>query len=74
MSDLLITRLMRLFGRLGTRQSVEPTPVGWIMLLHVTPTDRPESVHICCVIEVFDGVFRVVSWLLNFLLVYGFSS
>ena len=47
MCVLLITRLLRLVGRLGSRK-----PVG----LLVTPTDRPKSVRNCCVIEVFGGV------------------
>ena len=32
----------------------------------VTPTDRPKSVRIRCVIEVFGGVFYVVTLLFRF--------
>ena len=47
MCVLLITRRLRLVGRLGSR-----TPVAI-----VTPTDRPKSVSNRCVIEGFGGVY-----------------
>ena len=32
----------------------------------VTPTDRPKSVRNCCIIEIFGGVFYVVTMLFGF--------
>ena len=51
MRVLLITRLLCLMGRLGTRKPVN----HWMTV--VTPTDRHKSVRNRCVIEVFGGVF-----------------
>ena len=53
MCVLLITQLLRLVGRLGSRKPVNDT--NWMAL--VTPTDRSNSVRNRCVIEVFVGVF-----------------
>ena len=53
---LLITRLLRLVGRLA-RKPVNHT--SWVAV--VTPTDRPKSVRNRCVIELFCGVVYVVT-------------
>ena len=39
---------------------------GWTWVTAVTPTDRPKSVRNRCVIEVFGGVFYVVTLLFGF--------
>ena len=54
MRVLLITRLLRLMGRVGIPLTGLTTPVGWLSL---PPTDRLKSVRNRCVIEVFGGVF-----------------
>ena len=55
MCVLLITRLLRLVGRLSARKPVNHT--SWVTA--VTPTDRPKSVRNSCVIIVFGGVFML---------------
>ena len=55
MCVLLITRLLRLVGRLSARKPVIHT--SWVTA--VTPTDRPKSVRNSCVIKVFGGVFML---------------
>ena len=68
MCVLLITRLLQLVGRLGTRKPVLPYQLDDL----VTPTDRPKSVRNLCVIEVFGGVcvlsfgFRIFCWYRGF--------
>ena len=69
MCVLLITRLLRLVGRLGTRKPVF-NHTSWMTV--VTPTARPKSVRNRCVIEVFGGVcvmsigFRIFCWYRGF--------
>ena len=55
MCVLLITRLLRLVGRLSARNRFNHT----IWVTAVTPTDRPKSVRNSCVIKVFGGVFML---------------
>ena len=62
MCVLLITRLLRLVGRLGSRKPVNHT--SWVAI--ATPADRPKSVRNRCVIEVFGGVLCVVTLLFGF--------
>ena len=52
MCVLLNTQLLRLVGRLQSRKPVYHT--SWVVV--VTLTDRPQSVHNRCVIDVFGGV------------------
>ena len=52
MCVLLITRLLRGVGR-WARKPVNHT--SWVAV--VTPTDRPKSVHNCCLIELFVVLF-----------------
>ena len=62
MCVLLITRLLRLVGRLGSRKP----PVkhaSWVAI--VTQTDRPKSVRNRFVIEVVGGVFVLPSKLIT---------
>ena len=59
---LFITRLLWLVGRLGSRKPVQP----YQLLAIVTPTDRPKSVHSCCVIKVFGKVFVLSRCFLDF--------
>ena len=56
MCVLLITRLLRGMGR-WARKPVNHT--SWVTV--VTPTDRPKSVHNCCLIELFCGIVCVVT-------------
>ena len=56
MCVLLITRLLRLVGRLSARKTGLTTP-SWMTA--VTPADRPKSVRNSCVIKVFGGVFML---------------
>ena len=52
----LITQLLRLAGRLGTRKPVEPHKLGGCRY-----SNRPSrSVRNSCVIEVFGGVFVLI--------------
>ena len=62
---LLITRLLRLVGRLESRKPVKPHQLGDYIVI---PTDRPKSVHNRCVIEVFGGVFVFSRCFLDFFL------
>ena len=68
MCVLLITRLLRLVGRMGTRKPV--LPHQWMTF--VTPTELLKSVRNRCVIEVFGGVlvlsfgFRIFGWYKGF--------
>ena len=62
MGILLITQLLWLVGRLGSRKPVKPHQLVAI----VTPTDRPKSVHNRCVIEVFGGVCLLSRCFLGF--------
>ena len=62
MSVLLITRLLRLMGRLSIVNRFNHTSE----VTAVTTTDRPKSVRNRCVIEVFDSVFNVVTLLFKF--------
>ena len=62
MCVLLITRLLRLVGRLSARKPVKPHQ--WVTV--VTPTDLPKSVCNRCVIKVFGGVFMLSRCFLNF--------
>ena len=55
MCVLLITRLLRLVGRLALVNRFNHT--SWVTA--VTPTDRPKSVRNSCVIKVFGGVFML---------------
>ena len=57
MCVLLITWLLRIFGRLGARKPVNHTSLVTV----VTPTDRLKSVRNRCVIELFCGVVCVVT-------------
>ena len=51
MCVLLIVQLLRLLGRLGTRNRFNYTQL--IADYTSTPTDHPKSVRNCCVIEIF---------------------
>ena len=62
MCVLLITRLLRLVGRLGARKPVYHTSV----VTSVTQTDRPKSVRNRCVIEGFGDVFMLSRCFLDF--------
>ena len=62
MCVLLITRLLRLVGRLSARKPVNHT--SWVTA--ATPTDRSKSVRNRCVIEVFGGVFMLSRCFFNF--------
>ena len=62
MCVLLITRLLWLVGRYGSRKPMNHT--SWVAI--VTPTDRPKSARNRCVIEVFGGVFVLSLCLLDF--------
>ena len=53
MRVLLITRLLRLVGRLSARKRFNHKS----KVTAVTPTGRPKSVGSRCVINVFGGVF-----------------
>ena len=53
MCVLLITQLLRLLGRVGSRKRFHHT--SWVSV--VTRTDRPKSVRIRFVIKVLGGVF-----------------
>ena len=53
MCVLLITQLVWLVGRLGSRTAFNHT--SWVVV--ATPTDRPKSVRNYCVIEGFGEVF-----------------
>ena len=61
MCVLLITQLLRLVRRLGSRKLFNLT--SWMA---ITPTDRPKSVRNRCVIEVFGGVFVLSRCFLGF--------
>ena len=52
MWSILLTQLLRLVGRLGSRKQVYHN--SWVAI--VTQTDRPKSVRNRCVVEVFGGV------------------
>ena len=56
LATLVITRLLRLVGRLGSRKPVNHTSLVTV----VTPTDRPKSVRNYCVIVVLED-FDVVT-------------
>ena len=60
---LLITQLLRLVGRLGSRKNRFNHT---ILVTIVTPTDRPKSVRNRCVIEVFGVVFVLSRCFLDF--------
>ena len=61
MCVLLITRLLLLVGRLdGYRFN----HTSWMDV--VTPTDRPKSVHNCCVIDVFVASYKYCPLVVEF--------
>ena len=66
---LFITQPLRVVGRLGTVNRFNHT--SWVTV--VTPTDSLKSARNRCVIEVFGGVFVLLSCYFEYSVVVGAS-